>query len=82
MPEFLRESCERAGVELHTGFVPDPVALGEGELRSRHGEELTSAAMLIVPPHRRPAALSHLAGEGPLVEVSPHFDPTCRTGSG
>lgn len=74
VPEFLRESCERAGVDLHTGFSPDPAALGEGALRSRAGEELAAEVMLVVPPHRRPAALSGLAGEGPLVEVSPHFE--------
>lgn len=74
VPEFLRESCDQAGVELHTGFAPDPAALRDGELRSRYGEELTAGAMLVVPPHRRPAALSHLAGEGPLVEVSQHFE--------
>jgi len=74
VPEFLRESCERAGVELRTGFAPDPEALRDGKLRSRDGEELTAGTMLVVPPHRRPAALSRLAGEGPLVEVSPHFE--------
>lgn len=62
VPEFLRESCEEAGVELHTGFVPDPVALESGDLRSERDDELPADVRLVVPSHVRPPALGHLPG--------------------
>lgn len=74
VPEFLRESCREAGVELHTGFAPDMEALGMGELRSQRGDEIPTEVKLVVPPHKRPSALAHLPGDGPLVEVSGVFE--------
>lgn len=74
VPEFLLESCTEAGVQVHTGFAPDLEALERGELRSERGDELPADVKLVVPPHRRPAALAHLPGQGPLVEVSPSFE--------
>lgn len=74
VPEFLRESCQEAGVELHTGFAPDLGALERGELRSLRGDELPADLKLVIPPHKRPSMLAHLPGDGPLVEVSETFE--------
>lgn len=74
VPEFLRESCVAAGVELRTGFRPDLSSFGSGELRPVEGASLSYDLALVIPPHARSPLLAGLPGDGPLVEVSPRFE--------
>lgn len=74
VPEFLHKSCKEAGVELHASFVPDLASLESGDLHSERGEELPADVKLVVPSHVKHPALGHLAGEGPLVEVSESYE--------
>jgi sulfide:quinone oxidoreductase len=74
VPEFLTRSCAEADVELLPAFEPDLDSLGDGRLRSAGGVEVEYGLALVVPPHARSALLAGLAGEGPLVPVSPRFE--------
>jgi sulfide:quinone oxidoreductase len=74
VPEFLARSCAEAGVDLLTGFRPDLASLGERSLQSTSGIEVEFELALVVPPHARSRLLAGLAGEGPLVPVSPRFE--------
>lgn len=74
VPEFLRESCAAAGVDLHTGFDPDLASSAPGGLRSSGGDSLGYDLALVIPPHVRSPLLAGLPGGGPLVEVSPRFE--------
>jgi sulfide:quinone oxidoreductase len=74
VPEFLTRSCVEAGVELLAGFQPHPDSFEEGYLRSTGGAEVEYQLALVVPPHTRSPLLAGLAGEGPLVSVSPRFE--------
>jgi len=66
---FLVEALREAGVELVTGFHPDFSASTDGALVAEDGRALTYELGLFVPPHRRPAILGGLPGDGPLVPV-------------
>lgn len=68
-PGFLLESCAGADVALELGVEIDLAATGDGELRTRDGRSIACKLALIVPPHRRSAALAGLPGDGPLVPV-------------
>jgi len=74
VPEFLGESCAAAGVELVTGFEPKLAGLGEGRLLSTGNDAICYDVAFVVPPHGRSPLLTRLAGEGPLVQVSPLFE--------
>ncbi len=70
-PAFLMEACAAAGVVVERGFAVDLEASSDGLLRASDGRELTYDAAFLVPPHVRPACLSGLPGDGPLVPVGP-----------
>ncbi len=74
VPEFLRESCAGAGVELVMGLEPDPAHLETGHLRSPDGAAADFDVAFVVPPHKRSPLLAGLADGGPLVRVSSRFE--------
>jgi sulfide:quinone oxidoreductase len=76
VPGFLRSSCASAGVELLTDFQADLASLGDRELRSTKGIDISYDLALMIPPHTRSPLLAGLPGQGPLVEVSSEFEST------
>ena len=74
VPEFLRESCAAAGVELVAGLEPDAARLETGRLLPRDGAVADFDVAFVVPPHKRSALLAGLPDGGPLVRVSSRFE--------
>ena len=76
VPEFLAESCAKAGVELVRGLGPDLARLEEGRLHPPDGAAAVDFDVaFVVPPHERSPLLAALPdGGGPLVRVSSRFE--------
>lgn len=75
IPEFLKDSCAEAGVELLTNFQPELTSLSERDLYLTEGETVSYNLALVVPPHARSSLLTELPpNQGPLVEVSSDFE--------
>lgn len=72
--EFIERLCASAKVELETGFVIDPQQSRDGLTISTDGRGIEVDLGLFVPPHRRPAFLRGLPGDGPLVPVTPQME--------
>jgi len=68
-PALVMEACVAAGVELERGFLVDLSTSEDGVLRSTDGRELAYDGAFLIPPHRRPACLASLPGDGPMVAV-------------
>lgn len=77
-PGFLMDACAGAGVDFEGRFDPDLDASEDGVLRARDGRELDYQLALLVPPHRRSAALDGLDGDEPLVTVDERAESAAR----
>ncbi len=66
---FLEGLLRAGNIELYGGFHLDGTASGDGHLVATDGRNIPYDLGLIVPPHRLPAFLADLAGNGPLVQV-------------
>lgn len=67
--DLLIESCADAGVEIVHDFLPDPDALGRGEVIDRAGGRLETDLAVVVPPHRAHPLLAEVAGPSHMVET-------------
>jgi sulfide:quinone oxidoreductase len=72
VPRFLEQLASAGNVVLQTGFQVDPAACRDGLLAATDGRRISYDLGLFIPPHRRPAFLAELAGNGPLVPVDTH----------
>lgn len=68
-PALVMVACTTAGVELEREFIVDLSASEDGLLRSTDGREMPYDGAFLIPPHRRPACLEGLTGDGPMVTV-------------
>lgn len=68
-PALVMDACTAAGVELEREFAVDLEASSDGVLRATDGREVPYDGAFLIPPHRRPACLANLPGEGPVVPV-------------
>lgn len=66
---FLETLMSEGNVTLHSGFHLDAATSHDGLLVATDGRRISYDLGLIVPPHRRPAFLAGLPGNGVLVQV-------------
>lgn len=69
VPAYLEALAMNAGIILQTTFLLDSAASHDGLLVAADGRQIDYDLGLFVPPHRRPAFLADLPGNGALVQV-------------
>ena len=69
---FLESLLSAGNVMLQTAFHLDSAACRDGLLVATAGRRSSSDLGLFIPPHRRPALLETLPGNGALVQVDAH----------
>jgi len=74
--EFLESLVGTGNVVLQTAFQLDHAAYRDGLLVAMDGKRIPYDVGLFIPPHRRPAFLAELPGNGPLVQVDAHLRTT------
>lgn len=73
MSDFLEQLASTGNVVLQTAFHLDLAACRDRLLVAADGRQLPYDLGLFIPPHRRPAFLAELPGNGPLVQVDTHL---------
>ncbi|GAC1307892.1 MAG: FAD/NAD(P)-binding oxidoreductase [Ktedonobacteraceae bacterium] len=71
--DFLESLVSTGNVVLQSAFQLDHAACRDGLMVAMDGKRIPYDVGLFIPPHRRPAFLAELPGNGPLVQVDAHL---------